>query len=140
MNHVNLIGRITKDIELRYTQGTQTAVTKFSIAVTRKFKKDEADFISCIAWGKTAELMSKYVRKGDKIGINGRLETGSYENKDKVKVYTTDVIVEELEFLEKKHENDNRNVDNSKPVAADEDDLGAEFSPYDPNEDENLPF
>lgn len=103
MNKVHLIGRTTKDIELRYTtQGT--AVARFTLAVNRRKKEDgtqEADFISCIAWSKTAEIMDKYVHKGDQVGVVGRIQTGSYE-KDGHKVYTTDVVVEELEFLTKK--------------------------------------
>ena len=103
MNKWQAIGRITKDIEVRYTQ-SQTAVARFTLAVNRRKKEDgtqEADFISCMAWGKTAEIMDKYVHKGDRIGIVGRIQTGSYE-KDGQKHYTTDVVVEELEFLEKK--------------------------------------
>ena len=103
MNKVHLIGRTTKDIDLRYTtQGT--AVARFTLAVNRRKKEDgtqEADFISCIAWSKTAEIMDKYVHKGDQVGVVGRIQTGSYE-KDGHKVYTTDVVIEELEFLTKK--------------------------------------
>lgn len=105
MNKWHGIGRTTKDIELRYTTGaSQMAVARFTLAVNRRKRQDgtqEADFISCIAWGKTAEIMEKYVHKGDQIGIVGRIQTGSYD-KDGHKVYTTDVVVEELEFLEKK--------------------------------------
>ena len=100
MNKAQLIGRITKDIELRQTQ-SGLSVTKFTIAVNRRKKDDGADFINCTAWSKTAENMEKYVHKGDRIGIVGRIQTGSYE-KDGHKVYTTEVVVEELEFLEKK--------------------------------------
>ena len=102
MNKVELIGRTTTDIELKYTAQTQTAVAKFRLAVNRKKKDDPADFINCTAWGKTAELMDKYVQKGNRIGIVGRIQTGSYKDKDGKTVYTTDVIVEELEFLESK--------------------------------------
>ena len=103
MNKCSLVGRTTKEIELRYTTGqNQIAVARFNLAVNRR-KKDEADFISCVAFGKTAEVMEKYVGKGHRVGIIGHIQTGSYE-KDGHKVYTTDVIVDELEFLEPKHE------------------------------------
>ena len=103
MNKCSLVGRTTKEIELRYTTGqNQMAVARFTLAVNRR-KKDEADFISCVAFGKTAEVMEKYVGKGHRVGIIGHIQTGSYE-KDGHKVYTTDVIVDELDFLEPKHE------------------------------------
>lgn len=99
MNKTILIGRTTKDIDLRYTTGEkQTAVARFTLAVNRYRKDDGADFISCVAFGKTAENLDRYVHKGDKIGIIGHIQTGSYE-KDGRKIYTTDVIVEETEFL-----------------------------------------
>lgn len=110
MNKVILMGRTTKDAEVRYAQGSNTAVAKFSLAVDRKFKKDgepTADFINCTAFGKTAEVIEKYVRKGTKIAIVGRIQTGSYTNKDGQKVYTTDVMVEELEFCESKNSQSN---------------------------------
>lgn len=102
MNKFIAIGRTTKDIELRYTQNN-LAVARFTLAVNRKKKEDGADFINCIAWNKTAEIMDKYVKTGDRIGIVGRIQTGSYE-KDGHKVYTTDIVVEELEFLQNKQE------------------------------------
>ena len=100
MNVVHLIGRTTAEIELRYTQNG-TAVGSFTLAVNRMKKEDGADFIRCQAWGKTAENMSKYVHKGNRIGLTGRLRTGSYE-KNGVKHYTTDVVASEVEFLEPK--------------------------------------
>lgn len=101
MNKVQLIGRITRPVEIRYTTGGEPlAVSKFTLAVTRR-KKDEADFISCTAFGRTAEVMEKYVKKGHRIGIVGHIQTGSYE-KDERRIYTTDVIVDEMEFLEPK--------------------------------------
>lgn len=104
MNKVNLIGRTTKDIELRQTQSGK-AVASFTLAVDRGIKNEDgtkiSDFISCKVWGKTAEVMSKYVLKGNRVGITGRIETGSYD-KDGTKVYTTDVVVEGLDFLESK--------------------------------------
>lgn len=104
MNKVELIGRITKDIELRYTEGSQTAFTRFSLAVPRRKKVEgqpEADFVNCQAWKTTAELLEKYVKKGDRIAVTGRLNVSSYE-KDGKKVYVTEVVVDEVEFLEPK--------------------------------------
>lgn len=101
MNNVQLVGRITKDIELRYT-ASQTAVTRFTVAVDRRKRDTGADFVRCSAFGKTAELMAQYVHKGDRIGVVGHIKTGSYE-RDGQKVYTVDVIAESVEFLEPKH-------------------------------------
>lgn len=106
MNRVILTGRITIDPELKQTQGNNPLdYVRFNLAVQRRGKKDEADFISCQAWKKTAELICKYVKKGDKIGIEGNIRTGSYD-KDGQKIYTTDVIIDSVEFFpkEKKEE------------------------------------
>lgn len=130
MNNVSLIGRITKDIELRYTPSGK-AVTKFTIAVKRKYSKDESDFITIQAWDKTAELVGNYLGKGSLVGIDGRIQTGSYE-KDGVKVYTTDVVAENIHFLESKKDNykanDNNDSEydkfaNKKPMEVNEDDM-----------------
>ena len=106
MNKVVLMGRLTRDPEVRYTQGEHTLdVARFTQAVDRRFKKDgepEADFISCCCFGKVAEHFEKYYRKGMRTIVSGRIQTGSYTNKDGVKVYTTDVIVEDQEFAESK--------------------------------------
>ena len=104
MNNVFLIGRTTKDPEIRYSQNN-LAISRFTLAVDRVSKEKETDFIGCIAFGKTAELMEKYVSKGRKIAIQGHIQTGSYDAKDGHKVYTTDVIVERLEFCESKQSN-----------------------------------
>lgn len=106
MNQVILIGRTTKDIEMR-TAASGTTVANFTLAVD-KFSKGErsADFISCVAYNKTAELLNTYVSKGQKIGIVGRISTESYQNKNGDKVYTTNVIVNEVEFLEPKKKED----------------------------------
>ena len=101
MNTVILIGRTTKETELRYTQN-QTAVARFTVAVDRRDKDGGTDFISCVAFGKTAENMHKYVRKGNRVAVNGRIQTGSYTNKDGQKVYTTDIIANNVEFIESK--------------------------------------
>lgn len=101
MNKVILSGRITADTELKHTQGEMSFV-RFNLAVNRK-KKNEADFISCQAWNKTAELINKYVKKGDKIAVEGFIRTGQYE-KNGQKIYTTDVVVENVEFLGERRE------------------------------------
>lgn len=108
MNKCIFVGRLTRDPETRYSQGENaTAITRFSIAVNRRFKNHdgnyEADFPNCVCYGKTAEFVNQYFKKGMAIGIVGRLATGSYTNKDGVKVYTTDVVVEEAEFVESKN-------------------------------------
>ena len=104
MNHCIFIGRLTKDPDCREN------VSKFSIAVNRDFKNSQgqydADFINCVAFGKTSELIEKYFHKGMKIGLMGRLQTGSYTNRDGNKVYTTDVVVDKVEFLESKTSSD----------------------------------
>lgn len=102
MNNVNLIGRTTAEINLSYTQSGK-AVANFTLAVNRAKKDDGADFIRCQVWGAAAENMSKYVKKGHRVAINGRIRTGSYE-KNGVTHYTTDVIANEVEFLEPKQQ------------------------------------
>ena len=100
MNKVILIGNLTKAVEIRYTaQGL--GVANFTLAVKRDNGKDETDFINCIGYGKTAEAISKYLDKGSKTSIEGRIQTGSYE-KDGKKIYTTDVVVDKVEFLNSK--------------------------------------
>ena len=105
MNLVCLCGRLTKDPDVRYTQGAEPmAIARYTLAVDRR-KKDEnsADFISCVAFGKSAEFAEKYLHKGIKILVEGRIQTGSYTNKDGKKIYTTDVVVESTEFAESKN-------------------------------------
>ena len=108
MNKVILMGRLTRDPEIRYSQSeNSTAVARFTLAVDRRFKRDganeqSADFISCVAFGRTAEFMERYTRQGTKLVVEGRIQTGSYTNKDGNKVYTTDVVVENTEFAESK--------------------------------------
>lgn len=106
MNKVILMGRLTRDPEVRYAQGSNSAVARYSLAVDRRFKRDgdaDADFINCVAFGKSAEFAEKYLKKGTKILATGRIQTGSYTNKDGQKVYTTDVVVEDQEFAESKN-------------------------------------
>lgn len=113
MNSVQLLGRLVRDPEVRYTAGDNpTAVARFTVACKRKYKKDaeqEADFISCLAFGKTAEFIERYFHKGSSMALNGRIQTGSYTNKDGNKVYTTDVVVDSLEFVGSKSENNGSN-------------------------------
>ena len=99
MNKVILIGRLTKDPELKFAAGSGTAVTRFSLAVTRPFKKDETDFINCIAFGKTGETIAQYLTKGRQLAVTGSIRTGSYDAKDGTKRYTTDVVVDSFEFI-----------------------------------------
>lgn len=107
MNKVILLGRLVRDPDVRYSQGENaSAVARYTLAVDRRFKREgeqQADFISCVAFGKSAEFAEKYLRQGTKIAVVGRIQTGSYTNKDGQKVYTTDVIVEEQEFAESKN-------------------------------------
>ena len=98
MNQVTLIGRLTKDPELKYTQGGK-AFCKFSIAVTREFNRDEADFISCVAWDKRAETIAEYLRKGRRIAIQGRLNVRNYEQNGENK-WITEVIVDKFDFID----------------------------------------
>ncbi len=114
MNKVILMGRLTRDPEVRYTQGdNQMAIARYTLAVDRRFSRgggddnNTADFISCVAFGKSGEFAERYLRKGTKIAVTGRIQTGSYTNKDGVKVYTTDVVVEDQEFAESKNSSGN---------------------------------
>lgn len=109
MNKVILMGRLTRDPELRYSTGErQMAIARYTLAVARKVKTNdtEADFINCIAFGKSAEFVEKYFRQGQRVLIEGRLQTGSYTNKEGQKVYTTDIIVDSQEFADSKGASD----------------------------------
>ena len=133
-----MIGRLTKDPDVRYSQGEKTtAVARYTLAVDRKFKRDgeaSADFINCIAFGKNGEFAEKYLRKGTKIVVVGRIQTGSYTNKDGQKVYTTDVVVEEHEFAESK-----KSAGESLPQATSHTDKDG-FMNIPDGIDEELPF
>jgi single-strand DNA-binding protein len=112
MNKAILMGRLTRDPEVRYTQGENPmAIARYTLAIDRRFNRngDEntADFIPCVAFGKAGEFAEKYFRKGTKVAVTGRIQTGSYTNKDGGKVYTTDVVVEEQEFAESKNRSSN---------------------------------
>lgn len=143
MNKVQLVGRLTRDPEIRYSHGENaTATARFSVAVNRRFKNSEgnydADFINCVAFGKSAEFVEKYFKKGMAIGLTGRIQTGSYTNKDGQRVYTTDVVVEETEFVESKGASSADNSNNSRPApsAANNND----FMSIPDGVDEELPF
>lgn len=99
MNKVVLVGRLTKDPELRFAAGSGSAVCRFTVAVNRPFKKDETDFIGCVAFGKTAETIAQYLTKGREIAVSGSIRTGSYDAQDGTKRYTTDVAVDSFDFI-----------------------------------------
>ena len=142
MNKVILMGRLARDPEVRYGGANNTAVAKYSLAVPRKFKRDgdqECDFINCVAFGKLGEFAEKYLRKGIKIAIAGRIQTGSYTNKDGQKVYTTDVVVEEQEFAESKNASAANANTQSDPISSPRD-LGDGFMNIPDGIDEELPF
>ena len=139
MNKVILMGRLTRDPEVRYTQGDNAmAIARYSLAVDRRFKRDgepDADFINCVAFGKSGEFAEKYLKKGTKIAVVGRIQTGSYTNKDGQKVYTTDVVVEEQEFAESKNSGSSDN-NQSAPANKNTDFMNIP----DEIEDSELPF
>ena len=148
MNKVILVGRLTRDPEVRYSQGdSSTAVGRYTLAVDRRFKRDgeqTADFIGCVAFGRQAEFAEKYLRQGVKISVTGRIQTGSYTNRDGVKVYTTDVVVEEQEFVESKA-NSGANGGfqpgpSPSPSPAPSTDIGDGFMNIPDGIDEELPF
>lgn len=138
MNKVILMGRLTRDPEVKYSQSNNPmAIARYSIAVNRKFKREgepDADFINCVAFGKTGEFVEKYLKKGQLINVVGSLRTGSYNDKNGKKVYTTDVIVEEHYFTDskkdkeentsnKKANNDNKEIDEIDMCTPVDDDL-----------------
>lgn len=141
MNKVILMGRLTRDPEVRYTQGDNaSAVARFSLAVDRRFKKDgeqTVDFISCVAFGKTGEFIEKYGHKGTKFVVEGRIQTGSYTNKDGQKVYTTDVVVEQVEFAKSKASADGNTTNNTSNPNTPTD---TSFMDIPDSIDEELPF
>lgn len=138
MNKCVLMGRLTRNPEVRMSG--DTAVARFSLAVDRRFKKDgeqTADFINCVAFGKTGEFIEKYGRKGTKFVVEGRIQTGSYTNKDGQKVYTTDVVVEQVEFAESKSSADGNTTNNTANSNAPTD---TSFMDIPDSIDEELPF
>ena len=141
MNKVILLGRLTRDPEVRYSQGENaTAIARYTLAVDRRFKKEgeaTADFIGCVAFGKQAEFAEKYLRQGTKIAIAGRIQTGSYTDRNGNKVYTTDIVVEEQEFAESKGTGEQRNT--QAPPQPTPNDLGDGFMNI-PDDLDDLPF
>ena len=151
MNKVILMGRLTRDPEVRYSQGGENslAIARYTLAVDRRFKRNgddqTADFIGCVAFGRNAEFAEKYFRQGLKVVVTGRIQTGSYMNKDGVKVYTTTVVVEEQEFAESRAENaTNRGVYHqsapNQDVSTATNDTGDGFMSIPDGIDEELPF
>lgn len=132
INKVVLIGRLTKDPELKYTPGDGTAICRITVAVARAFKKDETDFINCVAFGKTGETIAQYFTKGRQIALAGNIRTGSYEGQDGIRRYTTDVIIENFEFV------GNNNANNQSCSAQDNSDEG--FGDMTPVDDGDMPF
>ena len=151
MNKVILMGRLTRDPDVRYSAGeNSTAVARYTLAVDRRFHRDgdaTADFIGCVAFGRQAEFAEKYLRQGTKIAITGRIQTGSYTNREGQKVYTTDVVVEEQEFAESKNAGGNNGgysapQHNNPAPSANTSDLGSAdgFMNNPDGIDEELPF
>ena len=146
MNKVILMGRLTRDPEVRYSQGdSATAVARYSLAVDRRFKRDgepTADFFNCVAFGKSAEFAERYLRQGTKIAITGRLQTGSYTNRDGVRVNTVDVVVEEQEFAESKAASTgtSNNSYQASPAPSPSANIGDGFMNIPDGIDEELPF
>ena len=151
MNKVILMGRLTRDPDVRYSAGeNSTAVARYTLAVDRRFHRDgdaTADFIGCVAFGRQAEFAEKYLRQGTKIAITGRIQTGSYTNREGQKVYKTDVVVEEQEFAESKNAGGNNGgysapQHNNPAPSANTSDLGSAdgFMNIPDGIDEELPF
>ncbi len=148
MNKVILMGRLTRDPEVRYSQGdSATAVARYTLAVDRRFKRDgeaSADFINCVVFGKSAEFAERYFRQGLKVVVSGRIQTGSNTNRDGVKVYTTDVVVEDQEFAESKAASESSmgsyRQASPSPSPAPSADIGDGFMNIPDGIDEELPF
>ena len=148
MNKVILMGRLTRDPEVRYSQGeSPLAIARYTLAVDRRFNRNNggdnqqsADFISCVAFGRSGEFAEKYLRKGTKIAVSGRIQTGSYTNRDGQTVYTTEVVVEDQEFAESKNSysgSDGGYTGSSRPAPSG---AGDGFMNIPDGIDEELPF
>ena len=143
MNKVILVGRLTRDAEIRYSQGENSnAVARFTLAVDRRFQRDNqeqtADFIGCVAFGRTAEFLERFGRKGTKFVLEGRIQTGSYTNKEGQRVYTTDVVAENMEFAESKNANGGGGATEDRPSPSQA--AGDGFMNIPDGIDEELPF
>ena len=140
MNKIILMGRLTRDPEVRYSQGdSSTAVARYTLAVDRRFKRDNepsADFIPCVVFGRSGEFAEKYFRQGMRVSVSGRIQTGSYTNKDGVRVYTTEVIVEEQEFAESRAASQQNQQNSDEPMPSSNDG----FMNIPDGIDESLPF
>ena len=143
MNKVILMGRLTRDPDVRYSQGDNSmAIARYTLAVDRRFKRDgeaSADFISCVAFAKQAEFAERYLHQGTKLVVEGRIQTGSYTNKDGQKVYTTDIVVENCEFAESKATSDSNSV-GSRPEPVNAAGEGFLNIPQSVDEEDELPF
>lgn len=139
MNKFIGIGRLTRDVETR--RNNDLTISRYTLAIDRKVKQEgqpTADFINCVAFGKAAEFAEKYLRQGTKIAIVGRIQTGSYTNRDGQKVYTTDIVIEEQEFAESKGNGEQRNT--QEPPKPTPHEIGDGFMNIPPDLDDELPF
>lgn len=144
MNNVSLVGRLVRDPEVRYGQNESVSVAKFSLAVERRFKRDgdpTVDFINCTVFGKSAEFTEKYFRKGMRVAITGRIQTGSYKNKDGQTVFTTEIIVESQEIAQSKSENNESSAhSNSEAGKSPYGSSGDDFMSIPEGAEDELPF
>lgn len=142
MNKAVLVGRLTRDPEVRYSQGENSmAVARYTLAVNRRLRREnepEADFIRCVVFGRSAEFAEKYFRQGMRVSVSGRIQTGSYTNSDGVRVYTTDIVVEDQEFAESRAEQDERGAVQNHSAA--DQGSGDGFMNIPDGFDEELPF
>ena len=147
MNKAVLMGRLTKDPEVRYTQTNNTLVANFSLAVNRRFAKEgdaqTADFINIVAWGKTGEFVSKYFKKGQQVAVSGRIQTRSWDDQSGQKRYATEIVAEDVYFADSKRNGDDAsNFDNTFGVGAPMDDVnqGGDTSDFEVSSGDDLPF
>lgn len=144
MNNVSLVGRLVRDPEVRYGQNESVSVAKFSLAVERRFKRDgepTVDFINCTVFGKSAEFTEKYFRKGMRVAITGRIQTGSYKNKDGQTVFTTEIIVESQEIAQSKSEsNESSTANNAEAGKSPYGSSGDDFMSIPEGSEDELPF
>lgn len=144
MNNVSLVGRLVRDPEVRYGQNESVSVAKFSLAVERRFKRDgepTVDFINCTVFGKSAEFTEKYFRKGMRVAITGRIQTGSYKNKDGQTVFTTEIIVESQEIAQSKSEsNESSTASNAEAGKSPYGSIGDDFMSVPEGVEDELPF
>ena len=137
MNKVILLGNLTRDPEIRYAQGNDVAIARFSLAVNRKFKRDgeaDADFFNCTAFGKQAEFVEKYFKQGARMLLTGRVQNDNYTNKDGVKVYSVQILAEEIEFAERKS-SQTHSEQSQQPATGDDDFMNVPEGDFD-----GLPF